>query len=43
VNLVTKGDSVTVYALNYLVAPDQSSPEATFNSPVAAWQQISGR
>ena len=42
VNLVTKGDSVTIYALNYLVAPDQSSPEATFNSPVAAWQQISG-
>ncbi|OLU10554.1 hypothetical protein BOQ07_30840, partial [Klebsiella michiganensis] len=42
VNLVTKGDSVTVYALNNLVAPDQSSPEATFNSPVAAWQQISG-
>ncbi|MDL4403806.1 hypothetical protein, partial [Klebsiella michiganensis] len=42
VNLVTKGDSVTIYALNYLVSPDQSSPEATFNSPVAAWQQISG-
>ncbi|HBU2533322.1 TPA: hypothetical protein MCU09_005652, partial [Klebsiella pneumoniae] len=42
VNLVTKGDSVTIYALNYLVAPDQSSPAATFNSPVAAWQQISG-
>ncbi|HBU2528323.1 TPA: hypothetical protein MCU09_000462, partial [Klebsiella pneumoniae] len=42
VNLVTKGDSVTIYALNYLVAPDQSSPEATFNSPIAAWQKISG-